>query len=131
MPSGATQSTLHKALVKDVAKYVKDCGGFTYKVFGGAFGAAGMPDFICGLPHVVKRWSPDGSPAGGYRLAALVAIECKTGAAVLNPAQMKKRADIQQCGAHYLVIHSVEELEAALLAAGLLAAPTLTERLFG
>lgn len=130
MPSGATQSTLHKALVKDVAKYVKERGGFTYKVFGGAFGAAGMPDYLCGLASAESRQYIDGSIANGL-YAFLVAIECKTGAAILNPAQVKKRAEMERCGVLYLVVHSVEELERALLDAGVLSAPTLAERMFG
>lgn len=119
MPSGATQSTLHKALVKDVAKYVKSRGGWVFKVYGGAFGATGCPDFFCGLP--IERFP--------NLPAVLLGLECKTGAATLNPSQLKVKAEMEKARIVYIVVHDVVGLEEALLAARLITTRTLQRKL--
>lgn len=117
---GATQSVLHQSLVVAIRDYIRARRGFCLKYFAGGLGAKkGMPDFLVALP------------IPGSSLAAFVGIEAKTGAAVLNDDQEKVRAELEAAHILYLVIHSPEELESALLNAGLIDSPALTARLFG
>lgn len=112
--SGGNQSYLHGCLIKAIRDYIKARGGWPLKYFAGGLGAlAGAPDFFCAVP------------IPGTDLAAFVAIEAKTGDAVLNTSQQRVRREMEACQVLYIVAHSADDVEAALLDAGLIEAPAL------
>ena len=104
MPRGGVQNTAHQELVRFCTDYISSRGGWHYKAWG-ALSRAGCPDLVCCLP----------TPAGG-RFAG---IEVKTGKAILNPAQEREREAILRSGGIFLTVRRPEDLEAGLLAAGL------------
>jgi hypothetical protein len=55
-----------------------------------------------------------------------VGVELKTGTAVLSQGQRRDRDEVAAAGGLWLEIHSVEELEHALLASGLIEQGLLT-----
>lgn len=112
--SRQTRGVNHAELVKQVKTYVEAHGGWILKYFAGGIGAKpGMPDFIAGfpIPHLP--------------FAAFLGIECKTGTATLNDKQVKIRTEMRAARITYFEVRSIEDLEGALLHAGLLETPSL------
>ena len=109
MPRGGNQSDAHSCLIASVRDYLKVRGAFVYKVWGNAFGKGGMPDSISALPV----W------LGGRRVAVWVAVECKTGSATLTKLQREVKAELEAAGVLYVVCRQLEDLEDALVDAGL------------
>lgn len=99
--SGGNQSEAHSGLVKSASDYILYRGGWIYKVWGSAFSRKGVPDLL------------------GCYAGRLIAIECKTGKAVLDRYQQHEREKLERAGALYVLCRQVEDLERALVAAGL------------
>lgn len=105
----------HAALVRLVTDYL-DCLPHCWyaKIVGGPLQRPGLPDIIAAI-------GPVGMPAAedGMHAAEFVAIELKTGSAVLNAAQQRERERIERAGGLYILAHRVDDVEAALVGAGL------------
>lgn len=104
---GGNQSDLHKSLLGFVTGYITSRGGWCYKVWGGPFSRPGIPDCLACV--------------GGR----MVACEIKTGNAVLDPRQKEERRKLEASGALYVECRVSEDIEDALLAAGLIDAPSI------
>lgn len=104
----------HSRLTAACASYLIWCNAWVFRVRGGLGQRAGTPDILACVP-----------PSG-----RLVAVECKTGAGRLSRAQQRERSGLENAGAVYCLARSLDDLERALLDAGLLATPRLVE-LFG
>lgn len=111
--SGGNQSELHQSLVSTIRDYLKVKGAWFLKYYAGGLGTlAGAPDFFAALP------------IPGIALAAFVAIEAKTGDATLNAAQRVVKADMERAGVLYIVATCIEDVDLALLEAGLVESPS-------
>ena len=98
---GGNHSVAHTQLVSAAKSYLLWRGAYVYKVWGGPMSKPGAPDIFAVLQ------------------GRALAIEVKTGAAVLSSVQERERADLERAGALYLVVHDIDALEDALVAAGL------------
>lgn len=101
--SGGDNTTEHQAVVFACRLYLYARSAWFLKVAGGYFQRAGIPDLLACLP-----------PAG-----RLVAVEVKTGGAVLTTTQAEERLDLMEAGALYVLAHGVQDLEDALVEAGI------------
>lgn len=97
--------------------YIVRRGGWILKYFAGGLGnRRGMPDFLVAMP------------IPGARLAAFVAIEVKTGNAHLDKGQRDVKAELEAARVLYIVARCVDDVEEALLGAGLVESPALLIR---
>ena len=101
MPRGGNHSTAHSQLVTDCITYVSYRGAWVLKIWGNPFMRAGVPDVLVCLR------------------GRFVAIECKTGKADLEIKQVEERERLVDAGALYILARSLDDLEDALLTAGL------------
>lgn len=104
----------HAALLRLVTDYLSCLPHCWYaKIAGGPLQRPGLPDLIAAI-------GPVDLTAGHVQHAAeFVAIELKTGSAVLTATQQRERERIERAGGLYILAHSVDEVEAALVGAGL------------
>lgn len=93
----------HAALLQLVRAYLQCIPGCYVRKIAGGMGQLPMSDLVCCI-------------AGRY-----VGVELKTGTAVLSEGQRRDRDEVRAAGGVWLEVRSVDELEEALLAAGLLA----------
>jgi hypothetical protein len=107
MPAGGNHSATHSQVRGTIVEYLFARGGCALPLLGGLGIRRGSPDIIGAI--------------GGRSLA----IEVKTGAAVCTARQLYEQGRWRRGGALVLVVHSVDEVEAALLDAGLVDAPAL------
>lgn len=99
----------HRALVAACRSYCTMCGAWEVKVLGGLGQRSGLPDILACFP-----------PKG-----RMVAIECKTGEAVLSAKQEGERETLEAAGALYCLVGGIDDLEMLLLGAGLTDRPRL------
>lgn len=104
---GGNNSGNHNDLIASVRAYLTMRGAWQIKVLGGLGQRAGVPDILAAMRH----------PVHGF--GVLVAVECKTGVAVLSPAQQRERAALGDVGAVYVLARCLEDVEDTLVAAGL------------
>ena len=102
MPVGGNTSDAHSALVRLCIDYLQVQGAWVYKVHGGLGSRPGVPDLLCCLR------------------GRLIGLECKTGRARLSAAQLVEADDLRRAGALALEIRRIDDLEDALLDAGLI-----------
>lgn len=100
MPRGGNHSDAHGDLVKFVTDYLWARGGWCVKIWGGPFQRPGLPDVLAVL-------------AGRF-----VAVEVKTGAAILDERQTEERRKLERAGALFVECRAPEDLEDALVEAG-------------
>ncbi len=105
------QAAAHSELLKTIKQYVLMIGGYYLSVRAGIGIVKGTPDLLCAIP--VRR-------VGNARF---VAIEAKTGAAVLRKDQKEQAAKITAAGGLHIVAHGLEDVEHALLDAGVISQP--------
>jgi Holliday junction resolvase len=111
MPRGGNRSALHTATCHAIEKYLASRGAWHFRVRGGLGQRRGVPDILAVL--------------GGWA----VAVEVKTGVAPrLTAQQEEQRRGLEHAGAVYILARSVDDVEAALLSAGLVEAPSLVRR---
>lgn len=104
--TGQDRTKTHNAICAAIREYIRRQGGWCEKFSGGGFNPPGIPDLLACLP------------TSGLR-GVLVAIEVKTGAAVLNANQERMKAKMGAADAIWITAHSLDEVEACLVAAGL------------
>ena len=95
--AGGNRTVAHNALVRLIVDYLTVQGAWVLKVAGGAYQRPGVPDILACL--------------GGGRL---VAVEVKTGSAVLSTAQQRERVALERAGAVFVEARSLEDLIEAL-----------------
>lgn len=112
--SRQTRGVNHAELVRVVTDYLAAIGAWYFKAAGGAYQVPGLPDLIGCLP-------PAGLPAAerGMHAAEFFCVELKTGKADLTGKQREVREAIERACGLYILAHSVDEVEDALVAAGL------------
>lgn len=98
---GSTQA--HSALCRTIVAYLQVRRAWVYRVLGGVGSRAGVPDILAALP-----------PSG-----RLICIDAKTGNARLHAGQERERVALEAAGALFIVCRQLEDVENALLAAGL------------
>jgi hypothetical protein len=91
----------HRNLVKSCLDYLQYSGAWVFKVAGGIGQKPGVPDILA----VLK--------------GRFVAVECKTGKGKLNPNQAIQCEELRRAEAIVIVCRCPEDLESALVAAGL------------
>lgn len=97
----ATRTATHTAHCQAIQQYMDLMGHYCVKNIGGLGVRKGRPDFDC----CVRGRS--------------VFIEVKTGGGVLDSDQRKERARIETAGGLYIEARSVDDVEDALVEAGL------------
>lgn len=105
--SRQTRGVNHASLMLALRDYLRVRGAWELKVAGGAYQKPGAPDFVCCIK------------------GRFLACEGKTGSATLTPAQVREKRAIEHSGGLYVVAHTVDDLESALLDAGLIDSPAL------
>lgn len=100
-PKGSTQA--HSALCRTIVEYLQVRRAWVFRVLGGVGQRPGVPDILACLP-----------PSG-----RLVAIDAKTGRARLSARQEGQKEALEAAGAIFVVARSLDDVEEALLAAGL------------
>ena len=101
MPRGGNQGINHSALIACIRDYLAVQGAWQMKVLGGMGQRPGIPDVLACLR------------------GRLIAVEVKTGAAVLSAAQQRERGALERAGALYIEARRIEDVEDLLVAAGL------------
>lgn len=101
--AGGNHTTLHNAHILAIQQYLALVGFWTCKLAGGMYQRPGLPDLIA---------CKDGR---------MVAIEVKTGRAKLSAQQEQEIQRLAAAGCLTMVVASVDGVEIALLAAGLIA----------
>ena len=109
----ADHSAGHTALQSDIVRYIEACGGWVCNLAGSKYQRAGLPDLIGFLWHPVSR------------VPVFFAIEVKTGTGKLRADQKAIRDEIVQCKGIFVEARSLDQVEDALLAAGLVLPPLL------
>lgn len=110
MPAGGNRSDRHSAECLAIEQYLALRGAWHLRVRGGLGQRRGVPDILACL--------------GGI----MIAVEVKTGSARLTLQQEQQRDGLEHAGAIYILAHSVEDVEQALLAADLVDSPALWPR---
>lgn len=105
------RSAPHSQLLKTIREYIQTIGGYEVNVLGGIGARVGVPDLLCAVP--VRRYGP----------ARFVAIEAKTGTGVLSAKQRLERDKVIAARALHIEAHSLEDIEHALLSAGIIERP--------
>ena len=109
---GGNRSVAHSAVVRVIVDYLLVRKAWVLKVHGGAYQRPGVPDILaCLRPQAQQVVSGDG-------WGVLLAIEVKTGRAVLSRAQEEERTRVDQAGGYFILAHSVDDVEAALVRSG-------------
>lgn len=98
---GGNQAATHSALARAIVQYLGWAGAWVFRVHGGLGQRAGCPDILACLS------------------GRLVGVEVKTGAAVLSPTQQAERSEIERAGGLFVEARSLEDVEQALVGAGL------------
>jgi len=96
------QGARHSEVVKCIRQYLDVRGAWSMKVLGGMGQRRGVPDILAVMQ------------------GRMIAVEVKTGAAVLSRWQLFERQGLEAAGAVYILASTVEHVEDALLAAGLI-----------
>jgi hypothetical protein len=112
--SGTNRSANHTALAGQVSEYLALHGAWVYRVHGHLGGRRGVPDVLACFPALML----DG-PHAGALMGYLVAVEVKTGRGALTRDQVRERDALRQAGAVWVEVRTLDDLEDALLAAGL------------
>jgi hypothetical protein len=99
----AKQTTQHSQLLAACEEYIRYHGGWTLRIIGGVGQRKGSPDCV------------------GVLAGRALCIEAKTGRARLSVAQEQERIRWSEAGAVYCVVRSLDDLEAQLYGAGLIA----------
>jgi len=98
----------HSDLVAFCLDYLRSQGAWVLKVAGGLGIRRGTADILAGL-----------RPAPAARYAILIGIEAKTGTGRLSQAQRREQESMARAGVLYIVVRCPEDLERALVDAGL------------
>jgi hypothetical protein len=112
----ADRTQQHSSLLRACEEYIRLHGGWTLRIAGGVAMRRGAPDVVAVLRQ----------PQTGE--GAMVVIEAKTGKGRLTGAQEQERARWEDAGAVYCECRSLDDLETALLDAGLIAERSLWPR---
>lgn len=108
---GQDRTKTHNAICAAIRGYIRLQGGWCEKFSGGGFNPPGIPDLLACLPG-----------RGGWQVrpvGVLVAIEVKTGSAVLNANQERMKAKLEASRAIWITAHDLQSVEDCLVAAGL------------
>lgn len=108
MPGG-NHSANHSLLVRSVIEYLRINRAWTFKVMGGL----GQKPGVCDVIATIK--------------GRTIGVECKTGRARLSAAQLIETASMREAGALVIECRQLEDLEDALVDAGLVS-PSLYRR---
>lgn len=114
MPGG-NHSANHNLLVRSVIEYLRINRAWTFKVMGGL----GQKPGVCDVIACIK------DPKTGA--GRIIGVECKTGRARLSAAQLIETASMREAGALVIECRQLEDLEDALVDAGLVT-PSLYRR---
>jgi hypothetical protein len=98
---GGDHTATHNEVVSTIRQYLVWHKAYELKVLGGLGQRAGIPDVLSCL------------------LGRFIAVEVKTGLAELTEQQEAECAKIAAAGGIVIVAHSVDDVEARLLAEGL------------
>lgn len=96
---GADHTELHNQVVQAIRQYMEWSKAWSLKVAGGMYQRKGIPD-------ILACWPPYGR---------MVAVEVKTGSAVLTTEQADEMAKLAASGAVVVLASSVDDLEEALI----------------
>jgi hypothetical protein len=107
---GADRAASHTALARAVSEYLALCGAWVFRVHGHLGQQRGIPDTLACL-H-----------------GRLVAVEVKTGKGQLSAVQTVQRQMLEGAGAVYCECRQLEDVEDALLDAGLIVERSLWPR---
>jgi hypothetical protein len=99
--SGGNHSASHSELLATCASYLRWHGGHTLRILGGVGTRKGSPDLVAAL-------------AGRF-----ICVDAKTGKAELDEHQQAEKDAYERAGALFVVVRRPEDLEDALVAAGL------------
>lgn len=105
-PDGSYRPS-HADVLLQTQQYLALRGAWRFKVWGNMMTRKGVPDLLCCM-------------AG-----QMVAIEIKVGRDALRPDQKREKLALEAAGALYIIAASVDDVEAALLTAGLIDSPAL------
>ena len=94
--AGGNRGIAHTALVRLITDYLEVQGAWVLKVAGGLGQRAGVPDLL------------------SYLQGRLVAIEAKTGSAVLSTSQQRERVALERAGAVFVEARTLEDVVEAL-----------------
>ena len=94
--AGGSRGVAHTALVRLITDYLEVQGAWVLKVAGGLGQRAGVPDLL------------------SYLQGRLVAIEAKTGSAVLSTSQQRERVALERAGAVFVEARTLEDVVEAL-----------------
>jgi hypothetical protein len=111
---GGNHSETHTALLKACEDYLRLHGAWTFRVHGHLGQRVGVPDLLACLPTIGGFWHVG-------RVGHLIAVEVKTGRGRLTAIQERERDALQQVYAVWVLVRRLEDLEDALLNAGLIA----------
>jgi Holliday junction resolvase len=103
---GGDRSSQHSQLLRAIVQFIAWHGGHVQRVPGGVM-THDAPDIIAAIR------------------GRCVCVDGKTGKAVLTKGQEEQRVLWERAGALYIVARQVEDVEDALLAAGLIDAPAI------
>jgi hypothetical protein len=115
---GGDRSETHTALLKTCEDYLRLHGAWTFRVHGHLGQRVGVPDLLACLPTIGGFWHVG-------RVGHLIAVEVKTGKSTLSQVQHAEKEALSAVYAVYVECRRLEDLEAALLAAGLIATPSI------
>jgi hypothetical protein len=97
--AGADHTEVHNQVVQAVRQYMAWSKAWSLKVAGGMYQRKGIPD-------IIACWPPSGR---------MVAVEVKTGTAVLTKEQKEELDALALAGAVCAVVSSVDQLEQVLI----------------
>jgi len=101
---GGNHSASHSELLATCESFLRWHGGHPLRLPGNAMMRRGSPDIVCCLR------------------GRFIALDAKTGKAVMDENQERERAAYERAGGLFVVVRSPEDLEDALMAAGLVEA---------
>lgn len=105
MARGGNQQANHNDAVRAVRQYLTWAGAWQLKTLGGLGQRPYVPDLLACFK------------------GRFVAVEVKTGGAVLSDGQQGEREQLEAAGALYILARGIDDVEAALLKDGLLERP--------
>jgi hypothetical protein len=121
----ANHTVNHTALAGQVAEYLQLRGAWVLRVRGGLGQRRGVPDVLACFPE--RRWIPH-TRGEFIDQGIFVAAEVKTGRGRLTRDQERERDALRKAGGVWVEVRRLDDLETALLEAGLITSRVLWPR---